>query len=74
MGFIFIFGIYKRKLRTGRRTHGFIKLIFFWAYAVREKCDYISSFVLMQIFSVDSAQSFINEAPGLSFCMENGME
>lgn len=52
-----------RKLHTGRQRQGF----FFSIFVIRI-CflrTLISSFVKTQIFSVDSPQSFINEAPGL---------
>ncbi len=52
------FGITNRKLRTNRRTPGFINLDIF-------RHTYISLFVRTQTFSVDSTHSFINEAPGL---------
>ncbi len=52
------FGIFKRKLRTNGCMLGFINLDIFWH-------TYISSFVHMQMFSVDSTRSFMHEAPGL---------
>ncbi len=51
------FEIYKRKLRPNRHTPGLVNLGIFWHV-------YISSFVHMQTFRVDSTHSFIHEASG----------